>query len=307
MSTLPFVLAPVTVASVTRPSPSFVRVEFAGDALADFGVDGPYYDQRIKLIFPPEAGALPDLGAADADWYTRWLALPDDERGAMRTYSVLEVHGSGAETRLVVDLVLHLEPGATGPASSWASRAQLGDQVLLVGPRRGAPFGGIEFAPGDAERLLLVADETALPALSRILADLPTEAVGNAFCEVPLADDARDLEGPSGVDVTWLPREGAEIGSLVTSKVLAHLGAAATETTFADVVDDHVWETPSYSTFDEQEQASGGVGLPGLYAWIAGESRVVTTLRRHLVGDVGLDRSQVAFMGYWRESVAMGR
>ncbi|MEA5119320.1 MAG: SIP domain-containing protein, partial [Propionicimonas sp.] len=41
-------------------------------------------------------------------------------------------------------------------------------------------------------------------------------------------------------------------------------------------------------------------GRPGLYAWIAGESGVVTTLRRHLVRDLGLARSQVAFMGYWR-------
>ena len=41
------------------------------------------------------------------------------------------------------------------------------------------------------------------------------------------------------------------------------------------------------------------------YFWIAGESGVVTTLRRHLVKDLGIDRAQVAFMGYWRRGVAM--
>ena len=46
--------------------------------------------------------------------------------------------------------------------------------------------------------------------------------------------------------------------------------------------------------------------LADLYAWIAGESRVVTGLRRALVRDLGLDRRQVAFMGYWREGVSMG-
>ena len=41
------------------------------------------------------------------------------------------------------------------------------------------------------------------------------------------------------------------------------------------------------------------------YYWIAGESSVVTRLRRHLVRDLGVSRHQVAFMGYWREGVAM--
>ena len=42
-----------------------------------------------------------------------------------------------------------------------------------------------------------------------------------------------------------------------------------------------------------------------LYAWIAGESKMVTGLRRALVKDLGIDRHQVAFMGYWRLGVAM--
>ncbi|HEX8498591.1 MAG TPA: SIP domain-containing protein [Actinomycetales bacterium] len=41
-----------------------------------------------------------------------------------------------------------------------------------------------------------------------------------------------------------------------------------------------------------------------MYAWVAGEATVVRTLRRHLVGACGLDRSRVAFMGYWREGRA---
>jgi len=32
---------------------------------------------------------------------------------------------------------------------------------------------------------------------------------------------------------------------------------------------------------------------------------MVTTLRRRLVKDLGIPRAQVAFMGYWREGVAM--
>nr|WP_255892088.1 SIP domain-containing protein [Nocardioides astragali] len=35
-------------------------------------------------------------------------------------------------------------------------------------------------------------------------------------------------------------------------------------------------------------------------AWIAGEAAMVTGLRHHLVSELGMDRRQVAFMGYWR-------
>ncbi len=42
----------------------------------------------------------------------------------------------------------------------------------------------------------------------------------------------------------------------------------------------------------------------GCYAWLAGEAGVVRTLRRHLVGDLGVPRGSVAFMGYWRQGVA---
>ena len=48
-----------------------------------------------------------------------------------------------------------------------------------------------------------------------------------------------------------------------------------------------------------------GGDLDDLHGWVAGESRVVTGLRRALVRDPGLDRRQVAFMGCWREGVAM--
>ena len=40
-------------------------------------------------------------------------------------------------------------------------------------------------------------------------------------------------------------------------------------------------------------------------ATAADDTIVVTGLRRHLVTELGFDRSQVAFMGYWRRGVPM--
>jgi len=73
-------------------------------------------------------------------------------------------------------------------------------------------------------------------------------------------------------------------------------------------VDPDLWETPAYSSSGEEVDlpvATVGHDLDGLCAWIAGESKVVTGLRRLLVNELGMDRRQVAFMGYWRRGVAM--
>ena len=93
---LSLILDEVEVVAVERLSPSFVRVELGGPALADFGVDGPLYDLRIKLVFPNDAGRLPSFAGADESWWDTWLELPEAERGHMRTYTVRAVRGSGA-------------------------------------------------------------------------------------------------------------------------------------------------------------------------------------------------------------------
>ena len=65
-SVLPMLVAEVEVVAVERLSPTFVRVELASPVLADFGVDGPRWDQRIKLILPdPETGAITSTEGAD--------------------------------------------------------------------------------------------------------------------------------------------------------------------------------------------------------------------------------------------------
>ncbi|WP_110206943.1 siderophore-interacting protein [Nocardioides daejeonensis] len=310
--TPPRILDVVEVTRVELLSPTFVRIELGGPALADFGVDGPLMDQRIKLIFPNDAGVLPPLESDDHEnWYAAWSALPDEERGHMRTYTARKVIGEGEQTRLVVDFVLHLAPGASGPAARWAAAAKVGDRLAIVAPRRGYDFGGIEFLPGTARSLLLVGDETAVPAVSAILEQLPANAIGTAFLEVPVSADILHLVAPAGVEVIWLPRNGQPHGDRLTVAVRDHFGLAEVVGEVATVADDAVdpdlWETPTWSSSGEEIAATRLVGhdLAGLYAWIAGESKVVTALRRVLVNELEVDRSQVAFMGYWREGVAM--
>ncbi len=315
-------VADATVTAARRLSPSFVRLEIGGDALADLGVEGPWWDQRIKLVVPAPGGSGSVVRAADLgvgpegapdDWYAAWCALPEERRGAMRTYSVRTVRGRGRATRLVVDVVLH--PGAHGPGSAFASAATVGDRVLLVAPRRGEAFGGIEFRPPEAGHVLLVADESSVPAAASILSDWPEGLTGAAYLEVPVAGDVLpDLPCPAGVRVTWLPRgAGVEVGARVLPAVRRSLGLApgaepalAPTGAAAPGEGELTWETPAYSAAGEPVVPAGGPpGPDDLHAWVAGESGWVTALRRALVREHGVDRSRVAFMGYWRRGVAM--
>jgi NADPH-dependent ferric siderophore reductase len=284
--------AELEAVEIERISPTFVRVVLAAPELAEFGVDGMRYDQRIKLIFPVDGELSQD--------------------GPMRTYTIADVFGEGERTRFVVDFVVH-EDGLAGPGAGWALAAKPGDRVLVLAPRRGIPFGGIEYdPPADTERVLLVGDETALPAIASILGQLEEDVVGHVFVEVPHAADLRDLIAPAGIELCWLVRGDAEPGARLVPVVRAHLGVDAGsepgEGAEPAEVDPDLWETPGYSSSGaplEVDNLGDELGLDRRYAWIAGESRMVTTLRRVLVGVLRVQRMRVAFMGYWRQGVAM--
>ena len=288
----------VKVGAVRRVSPSFIRVTLVGSDLASFADNG--YDQRIKLALP-----LPEHGygsfAFGADWYARWRALPDDRRNPIRTYTAAAVRASACEVD--VDMVAH---GDGGPASRWALSAAPGDPLVLLGPDAtyDGDHGGREFRPPPgAKRLLLAGDETAVPAIAGILSRLPESARGEVVLEVPHRDDALPLSTPDGMRVTWVSRDGvAGYGERLVPEVRRAAAAlaggvhgSAEEPEPVDIDAEILWEVPP-----------ADVAAGDCYAWLAGEAGAITTLRRHLVKDLGWDRRAVAFMGYWRQGRAEG-
>jgi len=288
-----------TVDRIQRLSPHFTRVTFRCDDFEHFGTE--CLDQRIKLLFPLADGTFGDLGLDDeeallaGDWYERWRALPDHRRNPFRTYTARAIDTEGC--RLDVDFVVH---GDGGPAARWLLGAGAGDEVVIIRPDARSPHRGvgIDWRPGDARELLLVGDETAAPAIASILESLPEGRRARAFIEVPSPEDALPLRTSDEVTATWLPRGVAHPGAVLLPTVQRWLadnapivaGAAAAGSQSLDEVDvdrDILWES------------SEGAHT-GFYAWIAGESAAVKTLRRVLVREHGIDRSRVAFMGYWR-------
>jgi NADPH-dependent ferric siderophore reductase len=292
----------VSVSSVVPLGSSFLRVTFRGDELAHFHFLG--MDQRIKLVLPLPGSSVSDFPRDTEDWYSVWRETPENKRPVLRTYTVRAARPEVGE--IDVDFVTH---GETGPATRWVTNAEVGDEILVIGPdaRTLDPtddrqIGGVEFKPGTAGKILLAGDETAAPAICGILESLPRKSRGQVFIEVPTAADILPVAAPGGVTVCWLARDeraGLARGEALDRAVRAWVSEmipAAPEVVPSesdalrdvDIDSELLWEVPAAD------------GTHDLYAWLAGEAGCIKELRRFLVRDTGLHRTDVAFMGYWR-------
>ncbi|GGP57414.1 siderophore-interacting protein [Streptomyces calvus] len=277
----PFRFFSLQVKATRRLGPSLVRVTFTGPDLQAFRSDG--LDQSLTLFLPHPGQSEPAVPVHLGDsWWQGWRELPDDVRAVMRSYTLrsLRRDAEGDTTEVDIDFVLHgIGPGTSpeaGPASRWAAGAAAGDRVLLLGPAV-ADNRAIRFRPPeDTDLLLLWADETALPAAEAVLESLPPGTRARVWLEVPQAGDVHDPATAADAEVTWFVRGGEDDG------------------------DGHVQGSPM--ALDSVRAAE----LPPHerpYVWIAGESGCVKQLRRHFVGERGIDRRRVTFVGYWRRGM----
>jgi NADPH-dependent ferric siderophore reductase len=300
-----YLLFHVEVRAVTRLTPSFLRITFTGAELDRFADNGD--DQRINLVLPgpdgePLVPPTSATGSEEADWYSYWLALPDEQRNPLRTYTVRQVRTEPREVD--VDFVLH---GDGGPASRWAGSVAVGDPAQLVGPnvRHAGSTRATGWNPPPGQPTLLIAgDETAVPAMASILEGLPATARGTVLIEVPEPDDALPLTAPDGVRIEWLARSGTGHGALLSHAVRQVAGDLLAGTVDPDNSRslDQVLDEDPEELWDVPEPLDQPSAAP-IYAWLAGEAGCIAGLRRHLVKELGLDRRSVAFMGYWRAGV----
>lgn len=284
----------VTVHTITDLTPAMRRITFTGADLDHFVAAEPIYDQRIKVIVPGKNGSLPEFDPeydAGEDWYTQWRQMQAEEAGYIRTYSVRDF----ADQILTVDFVIHTSGELTGPAGDWAAHAKVGDPAIIIGAVDSESANrAVEFNPRQAENIVIIGDETALPAISRILTDLPKTASGTVTIEVPTVDDIQLAIQHPGFTFNWLPRETAFEASHGT------LISPIEEDSTCALDQNIVWETPTYSSSGTTLSEADLLLAGNTYYWIAGEAGAVTRLRRKLVNEFNIPRSAVSFMGYWK-------
>ncbi|GAA3586749.1 hypothetical protein GCM10022419_081230 [Nonomuraea rosea] len=258
----PPTLREVEVVRTVDITPGMRRVTLGGEQLRAFttadgfvrpAFESSGFDDDLAFYFPypgQRDPALPVQGEAT-------LIVPKNPRPLSRAYTVRRWDPEAGE--LDVDFVKH----GVGAGTTWAYRTQPGDRIHLSGPSTSKAF------PVGVDWLLVAGDDTALPAIGRLLDELPPDARAQVFIEI--AEDAhrQKLRELPGVDVTWLVRPGVTAGtvSLLTEAVR---GA---------------------------EWWSGQA-----FAWLAGEHTAVRDIRRHLVENRGVPKEDIDFAGYWRRS-----
>ncbi|MGY1740857.1 MULTISPECIES: siderophore-interacting protein [unclassified Blastococcus] len=242
----------LTVVSVGDVTPTVRRVVLTGTAEA-VAAAGP----TVNLLVPRAGDESPRWPQVARDGRVVW---PAGAHGvALRSYTARRQNPGRGEVE--IDFVLH----GDGPAAAWAAAAAPG-AVLGVGGR-----GELGIRP--AASLLLAGDETALPAITRILAEAPPATAGLALVEVAGPGEEQPLPAPAGVAVRWLHRGGTPPGE---GTLLADAVAALDRPAGDDV-----------------------------FAWVAAESAAVRAIRADLRARWGLGRAQHHAIGYWRRGRAM--
>lgn len=236
----------------SEPLQGLIRLRLTGNSgfqnLAGPGI-------HVKLALPVHSGRSPVWPIAANNGTTIWPTGEDELH--VRYYTIKSCDTDKQE--LEIDIVRH----EGGFIADWAETAQHGDEIGLMGP------GGGE-RPTDTRRLLIAGDQTALPALCRMLDELAPDCTG---CVIGAARSSEELKA-------YLPKTDLEVFAL----------------------------PPERFQVDVVEQAKQlGVKIEPEFAWFAGEYKNAQDMRKLFKSELGLGKGRQFSITYWRAGQIYGR
>jgi len=247
------VLRELRVVRAENVTPGMRRVTLTGEQLAGFEVSGGRlpefrsdgFDDHVKLFVPVEGEERPPLPVQGPD-RLEWGAAGG--RPVAKDYTVRRFDRDVSE--LDLDFVRHGE----GFAAGWAERVDGGEPAWIVGPTRSL------LPPEGQDWMLIAGDESALPAIERLLEEWPAGWRGQVVIELSRPEHRSDLVAPPGVSVTW----------------------TAGPDEWVDAVRGLSWWPGE------------------VFCWVAGETRAVRRVRGYLKDERQVPRDCLDVTGYWR-------
>ncbi len=241
----------MTVLSVLDLTPHMKRIRLAGDDLARFAKFG---GMHIRMLFPTAKVPDPEWPTLGENGLAVWP--PEERKPTPRAYTIrrLDVDAGWMD----VDFLIH---DGDSVGSAWAVAAFPGNKVGILGPV-GRPV------PLDAQWYLMGADETGLPALSRMIESLAPETQGVAYIEIADERERQDIDNRTGIEVRWITRNEIPAGA---------------DERLADIVTAVEWPAGR-----------------ACFGWFAAEAEAATRVRDHWRGALGLGRDQTLAATYWR-------
>jgi len=123
--------------------------------------------------------------------------FPDDDLPLRRRYTIRRLDAAAG----IADFEIEIHDGR-GPATRWAAKAEVGEQLEAIGPR-----GGISLRPTATSHLFVV-DDSAMPAAFVLLEALPMGTPATAL--LVTSHGAKLRPAPTGAPATslvWLDQE----------------------------------------------------------------------------------------------------
>jgi NADPH-dependent ferric siderophore reductase len=239
------------VVRAVQVTPRMRRVTLTGSDLGRFTHPG----MHVRLLLAPRKGVRPVWPVMAADGRQAWPAGP---RPVPRVYTIRRIDVAAGEVD--IDFVLH--EGDDNPGATFALEAMPGDIVGMTGP------GGGDLP--SAGRYVLAGDETALPAIGRMVEEMSVDR--EALVMIEIADDAerQELSSKGAVDLRWLSRNGK----------------------------------PAGATTLLQDAVRGLDLAAGSFVWVGCEHAAAREIRRCLRKENGISRRDCLVAAYWRRGVS---
>lgn len=248
-----------TTLAVERLTPSMIRVLLKVDG-GDRLVPSGHPDEWLRLALKPDVNTPVTLPVLMENG--KWGRPDGSKHCPNRPYTIRRWDAAACE--MVIDIVAH----EGGVAAGWAMAAKVGDIVGLCNPE------GRFWLPKGSRWLMMLTDITGLPAVGRVLEDLPDDFPAIIHVEVPSDADRQVIETAGDVSITWHACHGLRA------------------------------ERPGYT---ELPRIAAGIRElpegPG-YIYIAGEARAAAACRSHFRDTLGFDKDRIDAIGYWIEGQA---
>lgn len=176
-----------TVQSVEPVGAVFCRVRVQASGLESFDSNAIHF----RLALPPVGLEQPEWPCVAANGTTIWPRGPAALHLPVYTTRAINVR----EGVMDFDVFQH----AGGRVTQWVQNLTPGTQVAVMGPGG----GGMP----TTDRIALYGDETAFPAIARILENLPRDAVGRAvLLSEAGAECGYPMTPPLGIEMIWQRR-----------------------------------------------------------------------------------------------------
>jgi NADPH-dependent ferric siderophore reductase len=251
------------VVSIGHLTPSMIRVVLrleGGERLLASG----HPDEWVRLAVPADEATPVVLPVLKENG--RWEMPEGADYAPNRPYTVRRWNAQTCE--MVLDMVVH----EGGVAASWAMTAKVGDIVGICNPE------GRFWLPKASQWLLMLTDITGLPAVGRVLEELPQGFRALVHVEIPSDADRQEIgemiETVADVEVTWHVCHGLRP------------------------------QRPGYTELPRIAREITTLPEGPGYIYIAGEAKAVAECRKHFRDGLFFDKRRIDAIGYWIEGQA---